>query len=67
MAENGRLFLSQGQLNLINLSIVRNISKCIPKITERILRLIMEKTDTYLKQFWSNDKRKMDLYLASIK
>ena len=48
MDENGRLFLLQEQLNFINLSIVENTSKCITKITERFLRLIMEKNDTHL-------------------
>ena len=49
MAENGRLFLSEEQLNVINRSIVENINKCIPEIIERVTPLIMEKTDTHLK------------------
>ena len=43
MAENGRLFLSEEQLNLINHSMVENISKCIPEIIEIVSPLIMEK------------------------
>ena len=56
-AENGRLFLSEEQLNLINLSIVENNSKCIPEIIERVTPLIMEKIDTHLKQVWPNNER----------
>ena len=67
MAENGRLFLSEGQLNLINRSIVENISKCIPEIIERVTPLIMEKIDTHLKQFWSNDNRNTELSFTCIK
>ena len=46
-------FLSEEQLNLINLSIVENNSKCIPEIIERVTPLIMEKIDTHLKQVWA--------------
>ena len=67
MAENGGLFLSEEQLNVINRSIVENINKCIPEIIERVTPLIMEKIDTHLKQFWSNDKRNTELSFPSIK
>ena len=66
MAENGRLFLSEEQLNVINRSIVENISKCMPEIIERATPLIMEKIDTHLKQFCSNDKRNTELSFTSI-
>ena len=65
--ENGRLFLSEEQLNLISLSIVENISKCIPEIIERVTPLIMEKIDTHLKQVWPNNKRNAELSFTSIK
>ena len=67
MAENEGLFLSEEQLNVINRSIVENISKCIPEIIERVTPLIMEKIDTHLKQFWSHDKRNTELSFTSIK
>ena len=66
-AENGRLFLSEEQLNLINLSIVENISKCIPETIERVTPLITEKIDTQLKQLWPNNKRNTELSFTSIK
>ena len=66
-AENGRVFLSEEQLNLINLSIVKNISKCIPEIIERVTPLITEKIDTHLKQVWPNNKRNTELSFTSIK
>ena len=65
--EYGHLFLSEEQLNLINHSIVENISKCIPEIIERVTPLIMEKIDAHLKQLWSNDKRNTELSFTSIK
>ena len=65
--ENGRLFLSEEQLNLISLSIVENISKCIPEIIERVTPLIMEKIDTHLKQVWPNNERNAELSFTSIK
>ena len=61
MAESGHSFLSEEQLNLINRSIIENISKRIPEIIERVTPLIMEKIDTHLKQFWSNDKLNLEL------
>ena len=67
MAGNGGLFLSEEQLNLINHSIVENISKCIPEIIERVTPLIMEKIDAHLKQLWSNDKHYTELSFTSIK
>ena len=67
MAENERLFLSEEQLNLINLSIVENISKYIAKLIERVTLPIMEKIDTHLKRFWTNDKRNTELSFKSIK
>ena len=65
--EYGRFFLSEEQLNLINHSIVENISKCIPEIIKSVTPLIMEKIDTHLKQLWSNDKRNTELSFTSIK
>ena len=65
--ENGRLFLSEEQLNLISLSIVENISNCIPEIIERVTPLIMEKIDTHLKQVWPNNERNAELSFTSIK
>ena len=56
MDENGRLLLSEEQLNLINCSIVENISKFIP-----------EKIDTHLKKFWPNDKLNTELSFTRIK
>ena len=67
IAENGCLFLSEEQLNLINLSIVENISKCIPEIIERVKPLIMEKIGSHLKQFWSSDKCNAELSITRIK
>ena len=67
MAENERLFFSEEQLNLINLSIVENISKYIAKLIERVTLPIMEKIDTHLKRFWTNDKRNTELSFKSIK
>ena len=45
MTENGCVFLSEEQANLINLSIVENISKFIPEIIERVTPLIMEEIE----------------------
>ena len=58
MTENERLFSLEEQLNLINFSIVENISKCIPETLERVTPLIMEKVATHLKQIRSNDNCK---------
>ena len=63
MAEDRRLLLSEEQLNLINLSVVKNIRKCIPEITERFTLFVVEKIDTHLKQFWSQEKRNEESYL----
>ena len=45
MTENGHWFLSEEQVNLINLSIVKNISKFIPEFIERVTPLIMEEIE----------------------
>ena len=39
----------------------------MPEVIERVTPLIMEKTDTHLKQFWLNDKRNRDLSFTRIK
>ena len=67
MAEDRRLLLSEEQLNLINLSVVKNIRKCIPDITERFTSFVMVKIDTHLKQFWSQEKRNAELPYTKIK
>ena len=63
MTENGHWFLSEEQVNLINLSIVKNISKFIPEFIERVTPLIMEE----IEQFWSNNKCNTELLFTSIK
>ena len=54
-------------MNLINHSVLENISKCIREIRERFPPFTIEEIDTYLKQFWSNDNRITELSFASIK
>ena len=50
MVENRGLFLSEEKLNLISLSFVENISKYIPEIIEKVTPLVLEKTETHVKQ-----------------
>ena len=66
MVENEYLHLTDEQLNLINLSIIENISKYIPEITVRVMPLIMEKIDISLKQFGQTTSTMWSYFLKAL-
>ena len=66
MVENECLLLTDEQLNLINLSIIENISKYIPEIIVRVMPLIMEKIDIYLKQFGQTTSTMWSYFLKAL-
>ena len=66
MVENQCLLLTDEQLNLINLSIIENISKYIPEIIVRVMPLIMEKIDIYLKQFGQTTSTMWSYFLKAL-